>query len=256
MLGTEAAAVNLKQRQSVDSAWGALQRVLLPPHCLLCGGDGDGARDLCRACAGDLVRNRVCCPRCALPLAAAAPACGECLRRVPPFASAHAPFAYAHPLDLLVAKLKFGGSLAAGRVLAELWLEAMADTPPERPDLLVPVPLHASRLRERGYNQALELAKPLARALGVALAPGLLSRAKATAAQAHLDARARRRNLRDAFDFHADALGGARPATLHVAVLDDVMTTGTTLRECARRLRRAGFARVDVWALARAPKSR
>lgn len=240
-------------RISVDSLWGRIQRVFLPPHCLLCG-QGGAARDLCRGCADDLARNRICCPRCALPLHAPAPLCGECLQREPPFAAAFAPFVYAHPLDLLVAKLKFGRSLAAGRVLAELWIDA-ADELPARPDAIVPVPLHPDRLRERGYNQALELARPLARALDIRLAAALLARVRATPAQANLDAKARRRNLRGAFEFRAEAShDGAVPA--HVALLDDVMTTGATLRECARVLRRAGVARVDVWALARAPKSR
>jgi ComF family protein len=189
-------------------------------------------------------------------LPAPAPLCGECLQREPPFDAAFAPFVYGHPLDLLVTKLKFGRSLAAGRVLSELWLEAMAEALPTRPDLLVPVPLHPSRLRERGYNQALELTRPLARALRIPLADTLLSRTKATAAQANLDAKARRKNLRGAFAFDGAALNGTRPAKLHVALIDDVMTTGTTLRECARVLKRAGVARVDIWALARAPKSR
>jgi ComF family protein len=253
-VGREETAVNPTEPNLVDGLWGRLQRVVLPPHCLLCGSDGGAARDLCLACAADLERNRIACPRCALPLQAAAPLCGECLQREPPFDAAFAPFIYGHPLDLLVGKLKFGRSLAAGRVLAELWLDAVAEAAPARPDLFIPVPLHASRLRERGYNQALELAKPLARSLRVALDERVLSRVKATAAQSNLDAKTRRQNLRGAFAFNAAALPEAKMA--HVALVDDVMTTGTTLRECARVLKRAGVARVDVWALARAPRLR
>ena len=242
--------------KSVDGVWTRLQRVVLPPHCLLCGDDGDAGRDLCLACAASLARNPVCCPRCALPLLVPAPACGECLHRQPPFEAAFAPFLYAHPLDLLMTRLKFGRSLAAGRVLSELWSEAIAATAPTLPTLFVPVPLHASRLRERGYNQALELLRPLARSLQIALADSLLERTRATPAQANLDAGARRRNLRGAFEFHAPALRGIAPGAVHVALVDDVMTTGATLRECARVLRRAGIGRVDVWALARAPRRR
>lgn len=254
-VGREDAAVNPMEPSSVDGLWARVQRLFLPPHCLLCAQDGDGRRDLCGPCARDLERNRTCCPRCALPLRTPAPLCGECLQREPPFDAAFAPFLYGHPLDLLVAKLKFGRSLAAGRVLSELWLEAIAEHAPARPDLLVPVPLHASRLRERGYNQALELAKPLARALRIPLGGKALSRTKATAAQSNLDARTRRRNLRGAFEFEAAALSAIQGVT-HVALIDDVMTTGTTLRECARVLKRAGVARVDVWALARSPAPR
>ena len=244
---------------SVDGRFGALwqgvQRILLPPHCLLCDQRSDGVGDLCSGCRADLQRNRICCPRCALPLQTPAPLCGECLRSAPPFDAAFAPYLYIHPLDLLVTKLKFGRSLAAGRVLSELWLDAISERAPPLPDLLVPVPLHTSRLRERGYNQALELARPLAAALRIPLAAGLLARTKATVAQTNLDARARRRNLRGAFEFHGAGAHAAELKSAHVALIDDVMTTGTTLRECARVLRGVGVARVDVWAFARAPKS-
>jgi ComF family protein len=242
--------------KSVDGFWPRLQRVVLPLHCLLCGADGEQGGDLCSACVADMVRNQPCCPRCALPLQAPAPLCGECLQRAPPFDAAFAPFVYAHPLDLLMTRLKFGRSLAAGRVLSELWTETIAAFCPQLPGLFVPVPLHRSRLRERGYNQALELIRPLARALGIPLAESLLSRTRATPAQASLDAATRRQNLRGAFELDASALGGTAPGSAHVALVDDVMTTGATLRECARVLRRAGVGRIDVWALARAPRRR
>ena len=239
--------------------WRRLQFALLPPHCLLCGARGETLRDLCCACLADLALNRIACARCALPLAAPAALCGECLQNEPAFDATFAPYLYGHPLDLLLTKLKFGHSLAAGRVLAELWTAALraALTNGEiaaLPAAVVPVPLHPTRLRERGYNQALELAKPLAREFGVALAPDLLRRTRATAAQSDLDAATRRKNLRGAFE--VDASRGTTPLPTHVVLLDDVMTTGATLRECARTLKRAGVARVDVWALARAPHRR
>jgi ComF family protein len=243
-------AVNFLWRISVDG-WRCLQLALLPPQCLLCGQRSDSARDLCMGCSGDLVRNRMCCPRCALPLQTPAPFCGECLKREPPFAATSAPFVYCQPLDHLMTRLKFGHSLAAGRVLSQLWIDVLREAPPPRPDLLIPVPLHLSRLRERGYNQALELARPLAQALAIPLRHDVLLRTRATPAQASLDAKARRRNLKGAFSIVENV---ALPA--HVAVIDDVVTTGATLRECARTLLRAGVARVDVLALARAPRLR
>ena len=241
----------------VDGLWQRLQFALLPPHCLLFGMRSDSLRDLCRACAADLAPNRPACARCALPLATPAARCGECLEREPPFDTAFAPYLYGHPFDLLLTKLKFGHSLAAGRVLAELWgtalRKALADaTVTALPEAIVPVPLHAARLRERGYNQALELAKPIAREFGIALAPDLLRRTRATPAQSNLDAATRRKNLRGAFA--VETRRSTPPMPAHVVLLDDVMTTGATLRECARTLKRAGIARVDVWALARAPR--
>ena len=236
-------------KQALVDGMRSLQFAVLPPHCLLCGQSGARQRDLCAACAADLLRNRVCCPRCALPLEAPAPLCGECLQAEPPFASACVPFVYAPPLDALLTRLKFGRNLAAGRVLSELWLGAVREASPPVPQALIPIPLHDDRLRERGYNQALELARPLTRAFETALRNDVLVRTRATSAQSDLDADARHRNLRGAF---AVAPNAALPA--HVALFDDVMTTGTTLRECARTLLRAGVERVDVWAVARAPK--
>ncbi len=245
----------------VDGLWQRLQFALLPPHCLLCGRRSDRVRDLCAACAADLVPNRCACARCALPLPAPAALCGECLKHAPAFDAAFAPLVYGHPLDLLLTKLKFGRSLAAGRVLSELWIAALREALTTGvlaalPELLIPVPLHAARLRERGYNQALELARPLAREFGLALAPGLLARSRATPAQANLDAPTRRKNLRGAFAFDRNGVEGAATLPAHVALIDDVMTTGATLRECASTLKRAGIARVEVWALARAPRVR
>jgi len=184
--------------------------------------------------------------------------CGECLKRQPPFDAAFAPYVYGHPLNHLLTQLKFGHSLAAGRVVAELWIDALrgmlaGGVIGALPEVLIPVPLHAQRLRERGYNQALELARPLARAFELWLAPDLLARTRATAAQAELDAKTRRKNLRGAFEFRLPP-GQSAPGS--AVLLDDVMTTGATLAECARILKRAGVDRVEVWAFARAPRLR
>jgi len=127
-----------------------------------------------------------------------------------------------------------------------LMVEAFATLP--RPDALVPLPLHRARLRSRGYDQALELSRPLAQAFGLPLLDRALVRRRATPAQSRLDAAARRRNLRGAFD--------ADPAVVlppHVAIVDDVVTTGATLHAAARALRRAGAQRVDAWVCARTP---
>ena len=223
---------------------GCLHDALFPWRCLLCGGPGADGIDLCAPCAREMPRNRHACARCALPLPVGTALCGQCQRRLPPWDAAWAPFRYGWPLDRLETRFKFGADLAAGRVLAELWRR---EPPPAgRPALIVPVPLHRGRLRRRGYNQALELARPLAAALGAPLRHDLLERVRGTSAQTELDRDARARNVRGAFR----ARGGVMPG--HVVLLDDVMTTGATLAECARVLRRAGAGRVEVWALARA----
>ena len=237
--------VNLGMTRVVDHALDAL----LPSHCLLCGARGQGASSLCAACEADLPRNATCCARCALPLETPAPLCGRCIKHAPPWEAAWVPFRYEWPLAQLEARFKFGGDLAAGRTLSLLWSASQA--PPGLPGAIVPVPLHRSRLRKRGYNQALELAKPLAKHFDIPLLRDALRRSRVTAAQTELTAIQRRRNVRGAFAAHFDG-----EAPQHIAVLDDVFTTGATLAECVRVLKRAGVARVDVWALARAPAGR
>ena len=217
---------------------------LLPPRCVVCGDPGLPGCDLCQACRAVLPAPRHACPRCALPQPRAG-TCTSCTAAPPPLDAAHAAFAYAFPLDRLLPRLKFHRDFAAGRALAQAMAERFADLP--RPQALVPVPLHRTRLRQRGYDQALELARPLARALRLPLHADLLQRSHATRAQSRLDADARRRNLQDAF--RVESRGDALPH--HVALVDDVMTTGATLHAAARALRAAGVARVEAWICAR-----
>lgn len=220
-------------------------RVVLAPRCLVCGEAGAGGHDLCGPCDAALPWNAPACPGCALPNAHG-DLCGACLQSRAPITSTRAALAYGFPLDRLVPRFKFHQDLAAGRLLAELMVRGLAGA--ERPEAIIPVPLHARRLRARGYDQALELARPVARALQVPLLSAALVRQRDTAAQSELDAPARRRNLRGAFALRPDAV---LPA--HVALLDDVMTTGATLHAAAHVLRRAGVSRVDAWVCARAP---
>jgi ComF family protein len=241
--------VNPACRRAWLGGWRRMHDFVLPWHCLLCGAPGTPGLDLCADCAVDMPRNTSCCVRCALPLPAAAVCCGYCLRHPPVWDAAWAPFRYGWPLDRLETRYKFAGDLAAGRVLATLWRREPSPPSSTLPQALLPVPLHRGRLRRRGFNQALELAKPLAHAFGLPLYAQALHRVRATEAQSELDAGGRRRNVRGAF---AIAPGIHLPG--HVAVVDDVMTTGATLAECVRVLKRSGVQCVDVWALARADK--
>ena len=224
-------------------------RLLWPTRCLVCGETGGEAWDRGPACAAALPWQRRACRSCALPLPEAesdAAVCGSCLASPPPLDAVHAACLYAPPLDRLLPRFKFHEDLAAGRLLAQLMTDAFA--PLARPDALVPIPLHVARLRRRGYDQALELAKPLARALRIPLRGDLLRRVRATAAQSERAAAARQRNGRGAF---AVMPGAVIPR--HVALVDDVMTTGATLHAAARALRRAGVERVDACLRARVP---
>jgi ComF family protein len=153
----------------------------------------------------------------------------------------------------MVARYKYAGDPAAGRVLADLVAGAAirrARNPDLRPACLVPVPLHPGRARERGFDQAEELARRLARRVAVPLRPGLLERVRPTRPQAGLPAAARRRNLRNAFR----AAGGEVPERL--TLVDDVLTTGATVAAAATALRRAGAREVEIWCLARAGDQR
>src|SRR6185312_1742749 len=176
-------------KASLRRPWHVLARWLLPLRCLLCGAPGEHGVDVCAACATELPRNLSSCARCALPLPVPAALCGECQRHAPPWDAAWAPFRYGWPLDRLESRFKFGRDLAAGRVLSSLW--RCEPCPVALPSLLLAVPLHRSRLRQRGYNQALELARPLARALGLPLRHDMLQRQRRTEAQTERDAAGR-----------------------------------------------------------------
>jgi ComF family protein len=216
---------------------------LWPLHCLICTEAGV-TEALCAACRLALPWNLSACSQCALPMPVPAAACAHCLRRPPPLTVAHAAFRYETPLDRLLPRLKFHDDLAAGRLLGGLMAEALAGA--ARPEAVVPLPLHRKRLRSRGFDQTLELATPLARALHLPLMDDILIRMRDTAPQSRLDEAARRRNLRRAF---AVREGSVLPA--HVALVDDVMTTGATLHAAANALLRAGVTRVDAWVCAR-----
>jgi len=218
--------------------------------CVLCAERGEAGLDLCRACRLDLPVIETACERCAIPLPGArqrGALCGHCQTEPPPFERCLAPFAYQAPLTHLLQDLKFNRRLALARTLGRLMAEWLADRGDGLPERLMPVPLHPARLRERGFNQSLELARPIARRLGLPLDIHACQRLRNTPPQAELSAKQRRGNIKGAFGVKGTLAG-------HIAIIDDVMTTGSTVREMARTLRKAGAERVDVWLCARAGK--
>ncbi len=220
----------------------ALLRAALPQACALCAAACGGAL-LCDECTLDLPRMPPACPVCALPSPAAA-VCGACLRRPPPYSAAIAAFAYAFPLDRLVQGLKYRGQLAFAGWLGAALAAAVRARGDAWPDVVVAVPLAPARQRERGFNQTTEIARGVARDLELPLAEGL-RRVRDGPPQAGLARTARIRNLRHAFAADA-AIAGKR-----VAIIDDVMTSGTTLAAATGALLRAGAAGVEAWVVAR-----
>lgn len=217
---------------------------LLGGTCYLCRGASQ-AGVLCASCCADLPRlPRIRCPRCALPVDSETQ-CGRCLGDPPAFDATVAVFDYAFPADVLIQGLKFRGELALAPLLAGHLAQEIGASIVDRVDFIVPVPLHAGRLAERGYNQSVEIARAVAARLKIPLAGDLCERVRATPAQLDLPWKERRENVRGAFSCRR-ALD-----TKRVAVVDDVMTTGATLHEIAVTLKKFGAARVVNWVIAR-----
>ena len=225
----------------------------IPSSCSICGTVDDDA--ICGLCRTQFFSRRPHrCMQCAMPLpglqAMAATRCGACLKQPPAFDATVVASDYAPPVDRLVLALKFGSQLALAPLFASILRDALPD---ERelplPMLLTAVPLGRQRLAERGFNQALEIARPLSRALGIALDSRLVARLRDTQAQALLHPVERHRNIRHAFVVPDG--GAARVRGMHIGVVDDVITTGETLNELAATLKRFGATRVTNFVFAR-----
>ena len=180
-----------------------------------------------------------------MPLATPAPACATCLQAPPAFDATHAVWTYGFPLDHLITRIKFGHHAFKALACVRFLADGLLDAPRPAADLILPVPLSRARLRERGFNQALELARPLARAWQLPLDTRSLVRSRETPPQSRLPWHARKRNVRHAFESLGDYSGRT------VIVVDDVMTTGATLDAVARVLKDHGATRVINWVAAR-----
>jgi ComF family protein len=227
----------------------AFRLLRLPSHCALCH-DWGWSR-LCAACVASQGPPRHRCARCAVALPSSIPVCGACVVNPPPQDATLAALDYAAPWDSLVARYKFHDALDLGDALAACLLSAHAEAGRPEPGLLLPVPLSAERLQQRGYNQAWELTRRLATRLRAPATASLLIRVRHTDQQMALPLSERVANVHNAFAIeprHRAELQGRC-----VTVVDDVMTTGATVGEVARVLKAAGAARVQVWALSRTP---
>lgn len=221
-------------------------------RCYLCQGIGDNPYPLCSGCEGDLPWLSMPCQRCALPLAFDGPLCHQCQHTPPPFEQVAAPWAYDFPLDAAIKCFKHRQDWPMGQVLAErlaTWLAYRFEEGLAPAQQLLPVPLAAARQRKRGFNQAQMLGQWLSKRLAIPLCPRALVRTKHTPSQQGLGLAARQQNLQAAFELGP----GAQVAGQHVALVDDVLTTGATARALAALLLKAGARRVDVYCLARTP---
>lgn len=221
--------------------------------CLLCDEHTATAIALCDACELELPWLGDRCERCALPLPMAGLTCGQCLKQPPAFTSVHAAWVYGFPIDSMIIGFKHNSHWPKGRLLSELLSQSLLDhfnSGNERPDFLLPVPLATQRLRQRGYNQAAMISDWLSKPLNIPSRAHWLLRTQNTPTQQALDAKERKRNLKHAFSLAP----GIAVRGLHLALVDDVLTTGATAHHLARLLLNAGARRVDVYCLARTPK--
>ena len=219
---------------------------VIPPRCLLCQDVVMKGQVFCCGCEAELPYNDASCARCA----AAIPAgelCGDCLRSPPPFDIAFSPLRYHHPVDHLVQLLKYADNPAMGRMMGRYLggeLYAIRSTP--WPDAIVPVALHRDRLRERGYNQALEISRSVSRMIGIPVDKSLVLRCKPTSPQVGRTKKDRQQNMLNAFKLKRP------PRFDHYAIIDDVITSGATMRAIAGVLRAGGVEKIEIWSFTRA----
>lgn len=217
--------------------------------CILCGFQKTEANNICDKCQHDFPILPDHCQQCAQFLSTAIDSvCGTCLTQPPPFDRTYALFPYEAPIMQLIIRLKFRYQLTIAKAFGELLADKIENVwykNKSLPDLIIPVPLHPKRLQERGFNQAIEIAKPIAKAFNLPIERNGIKRLKPTAAQSTLPANQRKYNIADAFEVSKDY------SDLSIAVIDDVITTGYTIAECCHVLKQHGAKQIDVWCCAR-----
>lgn len=219
--------------------------LFLPYQCILCQAKSERSQDLCEPCNQDLPRILIACKRCGIPCQDGLE-CGACFQEKYYFNQVLALFHYQTPIKELLLELKFLRAIIHARILGELFAEFLIKHHAPRPDVIIPIPLHKKRLQERGFNQALELARPIGQILNIPIDIKSCKRISATRPQATLPKELRKSNIKNAF-----VVNSARISGLRVAVLDDVMTTGHTISEFCKTLQDSNVASIDVWCIAR-----
>ena len=254
---------------------------LFPGSCLLCGTDTSRSMDLCLDCEKDLPVNNRSCIRCSIPLNHVPPSsvplsknhlppnhwvsghladdhqidshlinshiCGACIAHPPSFDRCVATLRYEFPVSSLISRYKYQGHFCSGAVLADVLLAELFKDQNQKPDLIVPVPLHWQRQFFRGFNQSQWLSQYLGRRLNICVDAHLLKRCRNTPPQQGLKRTQRQKNLKGAFQVNRPVEGQ------HIALVDDVVTTGSTVSELSQLLKRAGASKVEIWCLARTP---
>jgi len=218
---------------------------LVPQYCPLCGSRCYFSEILCTACVVNLPQKESICPQCGIAIETDS-LCGACQSNPPMFSRTFFAFDYGPPINRLIQQFKYSNRLDLGRDLGITMASQLEPMVTALPDSLIPVPLHRSKLRQRGYNQALELARWLSRHFGIPVDSSSISRNLKTPAQTGLPYKQRRNNIVNAFNVKPQYVLGK-----HIALIDDVMTTGSTANELSRILRKSGATQVDVWVFAR-----
>jgi len=233
------------------SNWETFKSWWLPSICVLCSALAKRHLDLCVHCEAELPWLTSACQICAVPLVAtenkSARICGKCIQYPPAFSAVKTLFHYQPPIDNFIMALKFHQQLLYARLFGELLslqLQKIYEES-ELPELIIPVPLHSTRLRERGFNQAVEIARPIAKQLRLPLDIHSCERVRMTTAQSLLPANERHNNIKNAFAVKIPI------ATKYVAIVDDVITTGQTVNELSKVLHQVGVERIDIWSVAR-----
>lgn len=219
----------------------ALVNKLFKQSCLLCAVKVDSQLSLCTDCLASLPEApSPNCAQCGLP--ALSQVCGSCLKNKPSYDATHALFSYGFPVDAVLQHYKYSNALYLSQTLGRLLQEKILT---DDYDVIIPMPLHPSRIKERGFNQSLEVAKVMAKHHSIRLDSSSCHRIKNTPPQASLAPKERIKNMQGAFDCTADFSGQ------HIALVDDVMTTGASLNALAKTLKEAGATKVSCYVIAR-----